>query len=154
MEKMDGLLDQKDQFSKQINDFRKKEIELLKQGNLQTENEKIASLEDSIRTHETTINNLNAEIANLGRMRTEYDTVKHQVQHLDTFRNNLAAAQQENNDLRNSYEAQIKELNDKIDYLNLTPAKRKKIDEAKAQQVETLTVDSVANTEIKDGGLF
>ena len=43
-------------------------------------------------------------------------------------------------------------MNDQIEYLQLTPAKRKKIDEAKAiKTVDNFTDDS---TIIKDGGSF
>ena len=60
--------------------------------------------------------------------------------------------------LKKEHENAIKELNDQIDYLKLTPAKRKKIDEAKAAQV---TVDGadleeliISDEILKDGGSF
>ena len=90
----------------------------------------------------TTITNLNNELADLRRQKNEFENVKHQVQHVDTFRNELVKAQDK-----------IRELNEQIEYLQLTPAKRKKIDEAK--QTKTVDVFSAESTDtIKDGGSF
>jgi hypothetical protein len=86
-------------------------------------------------------------------MRGEYENVKHQVNHVDTFRNELAKERDEHQNTRNNYEAQIKALNDRIEYLQLTPAKRKKIDDAKAiQAVDVLQEETP--TIIRDGGSF
>jgi DNA repair exonuclease SbcCD ATPase subunit len=49
----------------------------------------------------------------------------------------------------------IAELKEKIDYLQLTPAKRKKFDEERAKEIETPTSDLfVSDTIDKDGGSF
>jgi hypothetical protein len=55
------------------------------------------------------------------------------------------------------YELKLKELNDRIEYLQLTPAKRKKIDEEKNKVVEVIEEASVlpiTEDVIKDGGSF
>jgi peptidoglycan hydrolase CwlO-like protein len=92
---------------------------------------------------ETTVTNLTNELNDLRRQRGEFEAVKNQVQHVDTFRNELVKAQQT-----------IKELNEKIEYLQLTPAKRKKIDEAnKPKEVNEVVIESSEDT-IKDGGSF
>ena len=89
------------------------------------------------------------ELEELKTSKTNFDNVKHQVDHLDTFRNELIKEREEHQKTRDSYEEKIKELNDKIDYLQLTPAKRKKIDEAnKVSEAKTL-IDIT-----EDGGLF
>jgi uncharacterized coiled-coil DUF342 family protein len=117
-------------------------------------------------------------------MRSEYENIKHQAQHVDTFRNELLKEREEHqktrrelenklnelttkhdsdlNSNKESYEKQIKELGDKIEYLQLTPAKRKKLEEEKAkllsptelfQVVETKT-EPKTDTLVEDGGTF
>ena len=56
---------------------------------------------------------------------------------------------------------QIAELNAKIDYLQLSPAKRKKIDElnkgasvVSVTQYENIPTETVDDSAIKDGGTF
>ena len=93
-----------------------------------------------------TINQLNGELNDLRRQRGEYEAVKSQAKHVDTFRNELVKAQET-----------IKELNDKIEYLQLTPAKRKKIDDAKqTKTVDVFSAEAPAESTdtIKDGGSF
>ena len=90
-----------------------------------------------------TITNLNNELNDLRRQRGEFEAVKSQAQHVDTFRNELVKAQQT-----------IKELNEKIEYLQLTPAKRKKIDESKKPKEEVVLVTQSSEDTIKDGGSF
>ena len=48
------------------------------------------------------------------------------------------------------------ELNEKIEYLQLTPARRKRIDEEKNKQAETVEISSALPLEdlTKDGGSF
>jgi hypothetical protein len=88
-------------------------------------------------------------------MKGVYENVKHQVGHIDTFKNELIKERDLHQQTRNDYELTIKELNEKIEYLQLTPAKRKKIDEIKVPAVvETLEVNEIDNSIIKDGGSF
>ena len=112
--------------------------------------------EDAIKEYESNLEILDAEIGrlreeitNLQNSKADYENTKHQVQHIDTFRNELIQARKENEDLRNHYESEIKTLNDKIDYLQLTPAKRKKIDSLNVSTDEINNKDS-----IRDGGSF
>ena len=112
--------------------------------------------EDAIKEYESNLEILDAEIGrlreeitNLQNSKSDYENTKHQVQHIDTFRNELIQARKENEDLRNHYESEIKTLNDKIDYLQLTPAKRKKIDSLNVSTDEINNKDS-----IRDGGSF
>ena len=102
----------------------------------------VTRLNDTIANLNTTIANLNNELSDLRSQRGEFESVKSQAKHVDTFRNELVKAQ-----------ATIKELNEQIEYLQLTPAKRKKIDDAK--QTKTVDVFSAESTDtIKDGGSF
>jgi chromosome segregation ATPase len=102
----------------------------------------VTNLNGTIANLNTTIASLNAELNDLRSQRGEFEAVKSQAKHVDTFRNELVKAQET-----------IKELNEQIEYLQLTPAKRKKIDDAK--QTKTVDVFSAESTDtIKDGGSF
>jgi chromosome segregation ATPase len=120
------------------------------------QNTQIEGLNNSINEHLATISKLNNEIANLNAMRGEYENIKHQVQHIDTFRNELVKSRDEQKKVCEQYEFRISELNDKIEYLQLTPAKRKKIDDEKAKLAEPMMngVLPIMQEPIKDGGSF
>lgn len=148
-------------------DALKADLESVKKQKSDEDNLRYQNLENSIKDHLNTINTLNQEISQLRTMKSEYENVKHQVQHVDTFRTELTKTREELNnvrsanekiiaDLTSSYELKIKELNDKIDYLQLTPAKRKKIEEVKKEVIETPTLDVFSNSEdtLRDGGSF
>lgn len=102
-----------------------------------------------------TINDLNNKLSDYNRMKAEYDNIKHQVTHVDTFRNELVKERENHQKTRNEYENKIKELNSQIEYLQLTPAKRKKIDEEKNKQVEVVESSALPLEDLtKDGGSF
>jgi DNA repair exonuclease SbcCD ATPase subunit len=192
-----------ERISKETIEDQVKAIENLKDtiGSLQKENqsiqdnksvsdqEKYQNLENSIKEHLNTIKGLNERIAEADKLKNEYENVKHQVQHVDTFRNELTKTREEfdrskneyenkindlkNNyentirdlkngnenairDLKNGHENVIKELTDKIEYLQLTPAKRKKLDDDKVSvtPIEN-TLEVFTKSDItKDGGSF
>lgn len=101
---------------------------------------------DTVTELQLEIARLNDELNSIRNLKSEYENVRSQVQHVDTFRNQLISARKENETLREDYENKIKELNEKIDYLQMTPAKRKKYDELKSQEV--------SSTNVRDGGSF
>ena len=83
--------------------------------------------------------------------KNECDNVKHQLQHLDTFKNELIKERE-----------LTKKLQNEIDYLKLSPAKRKKLDNVVSEKQEVVetkakifkeTVPSI-NIKVKDGGSF
>jgi len=115
-------------------------------------NEKVLELEAQLdnTNYEAKINELNQEISRLGFMKAEYENIKHQANHVDTFRNELLKAREETQQVRDEYENKIKELTDKIAYLQLTPAKRKKIDDLNKKPEEPAGLDVI----IEDGGSF
>jgi chromosome segregation ATPase len=148
-------------------DALKVELESAKKQQSDTDNQRYQNLENSIKDHLNTIAKLNGEISQLNEMKNEYENVKHQVQHVDTFRAELNKTREELNNTRIDYEnkikiledshqVQIKELNETIDYLQLTPAKRKKIEEVKKETTDTPTIDVFSGSEniLKDGGSF
>lgn len=122
------------------------ELESFKQEKEEVESQKIIDLNN-------TIVNLTDQITELNALRVEYENGKHQIQHIDTFRNELVRVRNENDEMKQNYENQIKLLNDKIEYLQLSPAKRKKVDEqTSVSAVDLTTKDKV--TTIEDGGTF
>ena len=150
-------------------DSTKKELEATRANKNANDNTRIQQLQNEINVHTNTINTLRGQVNDLSVIKAEYESVKHQLQHVDTFRNELSKTREELQGvhgkygseieiLKKQYESQIQELKDQIDYLKLTPAKRKKIDEAKAVvQVVTGTdlEELVISDEIiKDGGSF
>jgi DNA repair exonuclease SbcCD ATPase subunit len=143
-----------------------------------SDQEKYQNLENSIKEHLDNIKRLNERIAEADKLKNEYENVKHQVQHVDTFRNELTKTREEFDRSKNEYENKIKqlsnesatklkeltgnyentikELTDKIDYLQLTPAKRKKLDDDKVSvtPIEN-TLEVFTKSDItKDGGSF
>jgi uncharacterized coiled-coil DUF342 family protein len=82
------------------------------------------------------------ELEELRKSKTQYDLVKHQVNHLDTFRNQLLSTE----NLLIEKDKEIDMLKKKIDALENPPNKRKKIAPPKIV-IET-------ETTIKDGGTF
>jgi chromosome segregation ATPase len=147
----------------------KQELESTKTIKNSSDNARIQQLQNENNEHVKVINTLRSQLNDLSVVKSEYESVKHQLQHVDTFRNELSKSREELESVHGKYgseiealkkehENAIKELNDQIDYLKLTPAKRKKIDEAKAAQV---TVDGadleeliISDEILKDGGSF
>lgn len=138
------------------------------QANIKLANEAIKELEDEISELrksiderdlddsdrivqlESTLTSLNEEVQLLRAIKIEYDNTKHYVDHVNTFQSALEKSREETTQIREQYENTIKELKNEIEYLKLTPAKRKKIDEAKASPEPIVQTDSV----IEDGGSF
>lgn len=116
-----------------INDLNKT-IELMDAeiGNIQqSENSKIKALENEL-------NILRDQLNEFNNMRSEYEQTKNQVKHIETFKSELIKCRDEN-----------KQLSKKVDYLQLPPAKRKKLDLAKEKEEKPSEIDGV-----KDGGTF
>jgi len=119
----------------------------------QLENNQIDSLNNTINTLNAEIFNLRVEINNSNKLKVEYDNTKNQIQHLDTFRNELLKSQKENENIRLEYEYKIKGLEERIEYLQLSPAKRKKIDESQSNNKTTIST-TLEVEGVKDGGSF
>jgi chromosome segregation ATPase len=154
----EGLLEEQNKTIQELNLF----IQKLKS---ETE-EAIEHNENDIKSHidslNGTIQTLQNELSELKKMRGEYESVKHQVQHVDTFRNELQKEREEHQNTRSSYDLIIKQLNEKIEYLQLTPAKRKKIDDMNKPKELFITgiqkvegpIDQLLEEPTKDGGSF
>ena len=123
-----------------------KRIGALSEENLKFQSSTSETTNRIIKEKDNLISNMRNEISELMSIRSDYENIKHQVSHVDTFRNELMKERSEHEKTRNEYESKISELNEKIGYLQLTPAKRKKIEEEK-NNLTTIATE-------KDGGTF
>lgn len=174
-----------------------KTIQQLEQSKLTSENNTINDLKNKISELEGKLSSQKQEHDDLINKFRDYDSVKNQATHVETFKSELIRARDETNRVRTELENRINsinaenngkingineeneknvrlliqkhetekanlnnriaELTDKIDYLQLSPAKRKKIDEQlKDSSPTTIVTDliGVENSVLKDGGTF
>lgn len=133
------------------------ELKELKDSKNSSENSRITELENQVKTQTGLVSRLQSDLNEANRMRTEYESIKHQATHVDTFRSELIKERENHKKTRDDYELKLKELNDRIEYLQLTPAKRKKIDESNNKKVEVVeeTISTLPlESEVRDGGSF
>ena len=177
------------------NEELKQVIEELKQNNNKVDNEVIQNLKVKVAESELTVTNLTNQLTELNTKYRDYDSVRNQATHVDTFKSELIKAREETNKTRGELESKInslisenngkiealngqheknislliqkheteksvfnskvEELVSKIEYLQLPPAKRKKIDELNKEATPTVLTDLVGvDGVIKDGGTF
>ena len=182
-------------------------IEQLEQTNAADENNVIQDLKNKLDEKEklvakqsTDINELTnkhrIELEELNTKFRDYDSVKNQATHVETFKGELIRAREETNRVRTELENRINSMNaetngkiqgineeseknvrllvqkheteksnlnnkiaelvEKIEYLQLPPAKRKKIEEQLNKEVAPTAITSLvgADGELKDGGSF
>jgi len=177
------------------NDELKQVIEELKQNINKADNETIQNLKVKVAESELNVSNLTNQLTELNNKYRDYDSVRNQATHVDTFKSELIRAREETNKTRGELEVKInslisenngkiealngqheknislliqkheteksvfnskvEELVSKIEYLQLPPAKRKKIDELNKEATPTVLTDLVGvDGVIKDGGTF
>lgn len=153
----------------------KKKIEIL-ENKLQEFND----IEKNIEEKDHEILGKNAEI---GRLKNEFEQVKAETNHLNTFKNELISARQElqnknkeiqdlnslkereKNEIISDFTKKIKILNDdnskvvqelrsRIEYLQMTPAQRRKFDASNSVVSNKENTSIVYNDNSKDGGTF
>jgi DNA repair exonuclease SbcCD ATPase subunit len=132
----------------EIENLKRRNIEQLQQAQTNKNNE-TDSLNKKIVELQNTITNLQGEINKSNQVRSEYEKVKQQLAHMDTFRNQLIELQK----VVTEKDGIIEDLNQQILTLQSTPTKRKK---ASSLKTETTTVEDVlvAEESTKDGGTF
>ena len=158
---LSGFQKENDSLKKKIEEL-KTELENSQSIKDQQKSAEIERLKTIIGNKEDNIKSLQSENSRLNSLSVEFEKVKHQVAHIDTFRNQLIKVQEtivEKDSL-------IENLNEQIEYLKLTPAKRKKLDEKNNPQTveETITpenqtsvvdfIDELPTNTIRDGGSF
>jgi uncharacterized coiled-coil protein SlyX len=174
-----------------------KTIQHLEQSKLTNENSTINELKNKVSELEGKLSSQKQQHDDLINKFRDYDSVKNQATHVETFKSELIRARDETNRVRSELENRINsinaetngkiqgineeneknvrlliqkhetekatlnnriaELTDKIDYLQLSPAKRKKIDEQlKDSSPTTIVTDLIGdgNSVLKDGGTF
>ena len=138
------------------------------------ENNIINDFKAKIVEKDAELTKLSTQLNELNNKFRDYESVKNQVTHIDTFKSELIKAREEILRNRNEHENKIgvltkkheeeklelqKQLDDltaKIDYLQLTPARRKKIDELNkgASTVSVIEAATEDENAFKDGGTF
>ena len=103
------------------------------------------------------IKRLQSDVNRLSGIATEYDRVKNQINHMETFKSELIKERTAHKATLDNYNSQIEELNNRIEILQLTPAKRKKVNEIKIVPNDEPVLETSSDnldTTIKDGGSF
>lgn len=116
----------------------KNQIEKLKADSIATQSEKDRLKNEEINNLKNQIQTLHLEINRLNVFKTENEKMKSQLVHIETYRNDILKTQE----IVKQKDVVIKELNEQIEYLKLTPAKRKKIDLEKAVKQEPKKVET------------
>lgn len=116
----------------------KTQIEKLKADSIATQSEKDRLKNEEINNLKNQIQTLHLEINRLNVFKTENEKMKSQLVHIETYRNDILKTQE----IVKQKDVAIKELNEQIEYLKLTPAKRKKIDLEKAVKQEPKKVET------------
>ena len=115
--------------------------------------------EEVLNNHQNELEQLrNGNIGQISQLNNEISSLRQQLDHLDTFRNELIRERVEHDKTKSNYEETIKGLNERIEFLQLTPAKRSKI-EAKTIKLpepepEVFEPATELVTTTKDGGSF
>lgn len=171
-------------------------VQQLKQANVSNENNVIQELKNKLTESEGLVARQRLEYDELINKFRDYDSVKNQATHVETFKGELIRAREETNRVRTELETRINSINaetngkisgineeneknvklliqkheteksnlnnkiaqlvEKIEYLQLPPAKRKKIDEQLNKEVAPTTITSLVDADgvLKDGGTF
>lgn len=124
-------------------DIRKRNLEQLQQ----VQSSKMVEIEQLNKV----INGLRDEVTKAGLIRAEYDKLKHQLNHMDTFRTQLVELQKtvEEKDIV------INDLNSEIENLKSVPATPVKRKKSNVEKVNTVQPESTLFAEeTRDGGSF
>jgi len=104
------------------NDELKQVIEELKQNINKADNETIQNLKVKVAESELNVSNLTNQLTELNNKYRDYDSVRNQATHVDTFKSELIRAREETNKTRGELEVKINSLisenNGKIEALN------------------------------------
>jgi chromosome segregation ATPase len=112
----------------------------------QSQNTEIERLKGSIAAKDNVVSELRNQVAAANAVRAEHEKIKHQVAHIDTFRSQLVKLQE----VIKGKDSVIEELNGQIEYLKLTPAKRKKLDEKNNPKPVEEVIEPEVQTSVVD----
>lgn len=204
----DVIKEQSDKISKLTEALITAEDNLKKQVEQQSlkESEIVINLKNQLTNSSSEVDRLKQQIEELNTKYRDYDSIKNQVSHVDTFKSELIKARNEKDSIRgelekriqelisenrskvdelntvkqneinnlnsvkqkqideltkkhehivNDLNKKIEELNSKVDYLQLPPAKRKKIDELNKESSSTIITNLEEDKSlVGDGGTF
>jgi len=117
-----------------------------------TKNELI-STRNELNNARTEITNTKNELNNARTELSQVEGIKHQVQHIETFRSELIKERDDHQKTRTHYEGLITNLNNTIANLQIPP-KKKKIDVIKPNVTPNILSDLMEPEITKDGGTF
>jgi DNA repair exonuclease SbcCD ATPase subunit len=127
----------------------KNQIEKLRADSVATQSERDRLKNEEINNLKNQIQNLHLEINRLNVFKAENETMKLQLVHIETYRNDILKTQEivkqkdvVIKELNEKKDVVIKELNEQIEYLKLTPAKRKKVDLDKVAKKEPEKIET------------
>ena len=113
--------------------------------------------------NQASVKKLQDDVRQLSAMKVEYDKIKSQATHVDTFRNELIKSREENKNLTTEYESKIAELTAQITELT-TPTKKKRTVVKKVEPTEATVLELVTEPDVpqepagevivEDGGSF
>ena len=112
----------------------------------QSQNTEIERLKGSIAAKDNVVSELRNQVAAANALKSEHEKIKHQVAHIDTFRSQLVKLQE----VIKGKDSVIEELNGQIEYLKLTPAKRKKLDEKNNPKPVEEVIEPEVQTSVVD----
>jgi chromosome segregation ATPase len=115
--------------------------------------------EEVLNNHQNELEQLrNGNVGQISQLNNEISSLRQQLDHLDTFRNELIRERVEHEKTKSNYEETIKGLKDRIEFLQLTPAKRSKIETKTIKlpepEPEVFEPATELVTTTKDGGSF
>jgi len=116
---------------KNENEELKKQLENTRTNKTNFENSKISDLENSVKLHLDTIDRLSKE-------KIEYENVKNQLRHLETFRNELVVAREENKKLT----TEVERLTTEVESVK---NKKRKITKESSVDTEGINIVSIPN---------
>jgi hypothetical protein len=116
----------------------KNQIEKLRADSVATQSERDRLKNEEISNLKNQIQNLHLEINRLNVFKAENEKMKSQLVHIETYRNDILKTQE----IVKQKDVVIKELNEQIEYLKLTPAKRKKVDLDKVAKEEPKKIET------------
>ena len=150
IERLKSTINGKDEQIRNINEDKNEQIKNI----TSSKDEQIRNITAS---KDEQIKRLQSDVNRLSGIATEYDRVKNQVNHMETFKSELIKERTAHKATIDDYNSQIEELNNRIEYLQLTPAKRKKVNEIKIVPNDEPVLETSSDnldTTIKDGGSF
>ena len=120
--------------------------------------------EDRIKQLQETNNKLQTDLYEMNKLKSEYEGVKHQVQHLNTYRNEVVKANEtikrleiEHANVVKSYEEKIQALTNKQNLLETPTEVQKKVVKPKQKPViakAKIIKQDLPGLIVKDGGSF